>query len=156
MRLIKYIAIHCSAGFGSVAKIQAYWREKLGWRNPGYHYIIDLDGSIHNLLPIEQISNGVKGYNDVTVNIAYIGGVNPHDYSKAEDTRTPAQKAAILDVINLVLEDLKPHQPLNNIIIQGHRDFSPDQNGNGVIEPWERIKECPSYEAKEEYNWITA
>jgi N-acetylmuramoyl-L-alanine amidase len=28
----------------------------------------------------------------------------------------------------------------------GHRDLSPDLNGNGKVDPWERLKECPCYE----------
>ena len=35
--------------------------------------------------------------------------------------------------------------------IQGHRDFSPDKNHNGTIEPWEWIKDCPSFDAKMAY-----
>ena len=35
--------------------------------------------------------------------------------------------------------------------IRGHRDFSPDLNGNGTIEPNEWIKDCPSFDAREEY-----
>jgi len=45
----------------------------------------------------------------------------------------------------------------------GHRDFSNDKNKNGVIESWERNKECPSmdiigsqehylYSSKDRYN----
>ena len=36
-------------------------------------------------------------------------------------------------------------------VIQGHRDFSPDLNGNGRIEKSEWIKLCPCFDAKEEY-----
>ena len=36
-------------------------------------------------------------------------------------------------------------------IIQGHRDFSPDKNHNGIIEPSEFIKDCPSFDAKFAY-----
>ena len=32
---------------------------------------------------------------------------------------------------------------------QGHRDLSPDLNGNGEIEPEEWIKACPCFEVKE-------
>ena len=39
-------------------------------------------------------------------------------------------------------------------IIQGHRDFSPDLNKNGKIEPNEWIKMCPSFDAKNEYRDI--
>jgi len=31
----------------------------------------------------------------------------------------------------------------------GHRDLSPDLNGNGEIEPEEWIKACPCFEVKE-------
>ena len=34
----------------------------------------------------------------------------------------------------------------------GHRDLSPDLNGNGEIEPEEWIKACPCFEVKAEWN----
>ena len=34
--------------------------------------------------------------------------------------------------------------------VVGHRDLSPDVNGNGEVEPVEWTKECPSFEVKEE------
>jgi N-acetylmuramoyl-L-alanine amidase len=38
--------------------------------------------------------------------------------------------------------------------ISGHRDFSPDLNHNGIVEPSEWIKQCPCFDAKEEYKRI--
>ena len=35
--------------------------------------------------------------------------------------------------------------------VVGHRDLSPDLNGNGVIEKFERIKECPCFDAIPEF-----
>ncbi len=32
--------------------------------------------------------------------------------------------------------------------VKGHRDYSPDSNGNGTVEPWEWIKACPCFEVK--------
>ena len=32
----------------------------------------------------------------------------------------------------------------------GHRDLSPDKNYNGIVDPWERTKECPCFEVKAE------
>jgi N-acetylmuramoyl-L-alanine amidase len=32
----------------------------------------------------------------------------------------------------------------------GHRDLSPDLNGNGRIEPHEWMKECPCYSVNDE------
>ena len=34
----------------------------------------------------------------------------------------------------------------------GHRDLSPDRNGNGEIEPEEWIKTCPCFEVKDEFS----
>ena len=33
----------------------------------------------------------------------------------------------------------------------GHRDLSPDLNGNGEIEPEEWVKACPCFDAEEEW-----
>lgn len=152
---IKYIAIHCSSGFGNRASIEAFWQSK-GWKSPGYHRLIDVDGTIHKLLDFSKTSNGVLGFNEQTINICYIGGVDNIGTStkpiwKAKDTRTDAQKTAIKTCIKEAENWLQQNGNTNKIIIQGHRDFSPDLNKNGIIESWERIKECPSFDAKKEY-----
>jgi len=35
--------------------------------------------------------------------------------------------------------------------IKGHRDCSPDTNHNGKVDRWEWLKECPSFDAFNEY-----
>jgi len=32
--------------------------------------------------------------------------------------------------------------------VYGHRELSPDLNGNGIVEPNEWIKQCPCYDVK--------
>lgn len=149
---IKYIALHCSAGFGDIAAMQKFWRSQ-GWKTDGYHIVIDLNGVPHNLVPLDHDSNGVKGYNGQTINICYIGGVEVvkdakgNKTYKGKDTRTEAQKIAQDNAIVTVVEWLRANgNDCTDVMILGHRDFSPDQNGNGVIESWERIKECPSHD----------
>lgn len=167
MRFINYIVIHCSAGFGLIPAIERFWYKTLGWKNPGYHIIIYEDGTtwyvtkdgsysiiVDDWYP-QLITNGVKGYNSNSLHISYIGGVDKTNVNKALDTRTPEQKESILKSINISLNYIKAHQDISNIKILGHRDFSPDKNKNGTIEPWERIKECPSFNAIDEYRWIT-
>lgn len=154
MRFVKNIVIHCSAGYGTVESVKAFWKNKLGWKDVGYHFYIDEDGTVHQLATLDKVTNGVLGQNASSVHISYKGGVNRKDYSKAEDSRTEAQKCAIVNTINKVIAELKATQSTKDIKILGHRDFSPDSNGNGVIEKWERIKECPSYDAIPEYKSI--
>jgi len=159
MRMIKYIVIHCTAGYGDVSAIKRFWftpksKGGLGWKQVGYHYFIYTDGTVEQLAPIAEVTNGVSGHNSNSVHIAYQGGVDPNNVRKAVDTRTAEQKEAILKVIGEVYRELEKHLPVDDIKILGHRDFSPDKNGNGVIDSWERIKECPSFDAIPEYMWI--
>lgn len=132
MRTITHIVVHCTATpqTTTVASIQRYWREKLKWKSPGYHFLIEANGTVHNLHPITLPSNGVAGHNANSIHLSYIGGVNGQ---RAVDNRTEAQKTALLRI----LTDLKQQFP--NAIIQGHRDFP-------------RVaKACPSFDAKKEY-----
>ena len=143
MRAIKYIAVHCTAGSqkATVNDLLAEFKRK-GWKAPGYHYVITADGKIHQLLDTEKVSNGVKGYNSVSVNIAYTGGMD------GVDNRTDEQKKSLVALLKL----LRKRYP--DAVIQGHRDFSPDLNGNGKIEKSEWIKMCPGFDAKTEYKGI--
>ncbi len=148
MREIKYIAIHCTAGSQKqkLSDLIHYFRNVKKWKAPGYHYVVEADGHITQLLGEDRVSNGVKGFNSVTINIAWFGGIDGKGY--AVDNRTGAQKKALRQLVGMV----KGRYP--NAIVQGHRDFSPDQNGNGKVDVWERIKECPCFDAKKEYEDI--
>jgi N-acetylmuramoyl-L-alanine amidase len=137
-RQIKYIAVHCTASpqTATVAAIQRYWRDSLGWKNSGYHLLIEPNGTINRLMDFNGIANGVKGFNKETVHISYIGGVDKA--GKPLDNRTAAQKKAILECINEVIE----WSDNKCLIIQGHRDF-PNAK-----------KACPCFDAKAEYRGI--
>ena len=63
LRQIKRIFIHCTAGYGDIESIKRFWKHTLGWKSPGYHRIVDLDGEVHEIAPYEDITNGVKYYN---------------------------------------------------------------------------------------------
>lgn len=138
-RAIKFIAIHCTASQPNATPeaILRYWRNHLGWKNPGYHLLIDVKGVVHRLLPFDQVSNGVRGFNNHTINISYIGGITKE--GRPIDNRTAAQKKALLECINEAIE----WSENKNLIIQGHRDF-PNQN-----------KACPCFDAKAEYKHLT-
>jgi N-acetylmuramoyl-L-alanine amidase len=143
MRKIERIFIHCTAGSQkqTVADLRAEFKRK-GWTNPGYHYVISPDGTVTQLLDEQQVSNGVKGYNQTSINVAYIGGID--STGKAVDNRTDAQKTALRQIVSA----LKHRYPDAEVL--GHRDISPDKNHNGIVDPWERIKECPCFDVKTE------
>lgn len=144
MRKIERIFVHCTAGSQrqTVEDLKAEFKRK-GWGSPGYHAVIMPDGKIEMLLDYEKVSNGVKGYNSTAINVAYVGGIDAK--GKGVDNRTPEQKKSL----KTILSQLKKKYPDAEIL--GHRDISPDKNGNGIVDPWERIKECPCFDAKIEY-----
>lgn len=145
MRNIQYIAVHCTASHQSqtIEGLKQEFKRK-GWANPGYHYVISPDGKITQLLDEDKVSNGVKGFNSISINVAYIGGIDSN--GKPIDNRSAEQKKSLRILLKML------HKKYPNAIIQGHRDFSPDLNRNGKIEPFEYIKACPCFNAKEEYS----
>lgn len=134
MREIKYIVLHCTATqpFATVEAIQNYWKTPppngMGWKMPGYHYIISANGGVKQLAGEDQVTNGVAGYNAHSIHISYIGGIDKT--GKPEDTRTPQQIEAQIKL----LKTLRAKYP--KAIIQGHRDF-PNVH-----------KACPSFDVK--------
>lgn len=132
MRTITHIVLHCTATpqTTTIESIQRYWRTPKpngnGWKSPGYHHIIKADGTVVDLLSIDQVSNGVAGHNAHSIHISYIGGVDKK--GNALDNRTDAQKAAQI----MLLKKYKAMFP--GVVVCGHRDFP------GVK------KSCPSFD----------
>ncbi|MBA4304624.1 MAG: hypothetical protein C0424_10405 [Sphingobacteriaceae bacterium] len=141
MRTVNFITIHCTGGpqNQSLESIRAHWRS-LGWRNVGYHRLVAADGTVHELAPYSAITNGVAGHNSNNIHLSYIGGIDSRGH--VADTRTSAQRAALERLVYEV------HRLYPAAVIQGHRDFSPDKNRNGIIEPSEWTKACPSFSVK--------
>jgi hypothetical protein len=97
--------------------------------------------------------------------ICEIDGIkaNDYDFTKVSESEIfaldlsveQAQKDAILKEILLALNWLKDNgNDLQDVMIVGHYHFSDDRNKNGAIESWERIKECPSFDAYQEYKHL--
>lgn len=161
MRKITRIVLHTTSGWGnqSTQSIKDYWKNTLGWKQVGYHKLISLDGTIEDLAPLSAVTNGVQGYNHDSVHICYKGGLK--EITKEGkyiygDTRTKEQKEAFYQAIGDVINELKQYQEVDDIVICGHRDLSPDLNNNGKIEENEYVKSCPTFNAMDfdEYGWI--
>ncbi|WP_288242141.1 N-acetylmuramoyl-L-alanine amidase [uncultured Bacteroides sp.] len=146
MRTIDHIIIHCSAtregSSLSVEELEKIHRRR-GFRGIGYHYYIRRDGTVTNTRPLEVVGAHCKGNNAHSVGICYEGGLDVRGNPK--DTRTPEQRSAMHLLVAQLLKRFK-----NNVCICGHRDLSPDLNGDGVIEPEEWVKECPCFEVRKE------
>lgn len=128
MRPINKIIVHCSAtpegkDF-TVQQIRDCHILENGWDDIGYHFVIDRYGNIHPGRSVEKPGAHAKGHNADSIGICYIGGCAV-DGRTPKDTRTPAQRAALVDLIRR----LKLAFP--NARVYGHNRFA--------------AKACPSF-----------
>lgn len=147
---IHTIVIHCSATREtddiSAKDIDRMHRDR-GWSMIGYHRVIRLDGTIQPGRPLERRGAHVKGNNTNTVGVCLVGGLDVWGHPK--DTYTDQQWHALLFELTQLLNQLP-----NVKKICGHRDFSPDLNGDGLITPDEWVKQCPCFDVGEKLaNW---
>ena len=133
MRTIDKIIIHCSdtpeGRNVTVADIDA-WHRQRNFRCIGYHFVIYLDGSVHNGRPIQEIGAHCLGQNNHSIGICYVGG-RDKQMKAFKDTRTDAQKASLAQLIT----ELRKQFP--NAKVYGHKDFA--------------NKACPCFDAQSEY-----
>lgn len=153
MKTIDAIVIHCSATRAGqdvrAADIDKQHKER-GFKMIGYNYVIDLDGTVEVGRPLTMDGAhcdkpGFSGisYNKHSIGICYVGGLDKD--GNAADTRTDAQKKSLYELVWRLFEKY----PITEII--GHRDASPDLNGDGVISKNEWIKQCPCFDVKSEF-----
>ncbi len=137
MRKINKIIVHCTATQESkdvsVDEVRR-WHLKRGWRDIGYHFLIQRDGTVDEGRPIEQSGAHTKGHNWDSIGVAYVGGVEDEKKKGkwiAKDTRTSEQKESLL----LLLKTLKKMH--TDATIHGHNEFA--------------AKSCPCFDAYKEY-----
>lgn len=104
MRTIDEIIIHCTAtpeGREVTVEELRRWHIAKGWADVGYHYVIYLDGSVHEGRPVWQSGAHTSGHNAHSIGVCYVGGCDTA--MKPKDTRTERQKAELLKLIRELL-----------------------------------------------------
>ena len=132
MRDINKIILHCSAtpeGRDVSVNDIRQWHLDKGWSDIGYHYVVELDGTIKEGRPVERQGAHVRGLNKNSIGICYVGGCD--EDMKPKDTRTIAQK---ISLEYLITELMNAHI---NSTLHGHNEFS--------------SKACPSFDVQKEY-----
>jgi len=127
---IKNIVVHCTAtreGMDVDAATIRGWHLSQGWSDIGYHFIARLSGEFEIGRSESVPGSHVKGFNTGSIGVVYVGGLDAQGNPK--DTRTLEQKASMIRL----LTELTQAYP--GAVVKGHRDFSPDKNRNGIIEP---------------------
>ena len=127
------IIIHCSAtreGQDIKAKTIKQWHKDRGFDDIGYHYVIDLDGTIEKGRDEALVGAHCKGHNATSIGICYVGGCDKN--MKPKDTRTPEQKQSMLSLVRKLVNKYKI--PVTQI--WAHHDF-------------DKHKACPSFDVSE-------
>ena len=134
MRKINMIVIHCTATRVTrdfpVESLEACHKAR-GFRTIGYHYYITKDGVIYPCRSESEPGAHAKHYNAHSIGICYEGGLDAN--GNPADTRTPAQKQAMVKLLQSLCTDYPEAE------ILGHRDL-----------PWVK-KSCPCFDVK---NWL--
>lgn len=132
MRQIKYLIIHCSAtkeGLDYRAKDIDRWHRQQGYACIGYHFVVDLDGTIEKGRDVTAVGAHCLGHNAESLGICYIGGLDGN--GKPKDTRTEAQKESMAELVRALKLQFKGSEA------RSHKDFA--------------NKACPCFDATAEY-----
>lgn len=143
-RKTQYIVVHCSATRPS-ADIGAdeidQWHRKRGFDEIGYHCVIRRDGEIEFGRHFDQQGAHVKGHNFRSVSVCVVGGVD--DDGNAENNFTEDQFESLWIVLLMLWRAYPDAETV------GHRDLSPDLDGDGIVEEHEWLKQCPCFSVAE-------
>lgn len=136
MRPLKRIILHCTAtpegkNF-DVDTIRRWHVKDRGWKDIGYHYVIYIDGSVHEGRPVEQTGAHTSGHNADSIGIVYVGGCDAK--MKAKDTLNEAQETAMVNLIKSLRE------LYGEMSLHGHNEFA--------------AKACPSFKVKDKFGWL--
>lgn len=129
----KYIVVHSSATRPSMQDIGVDtirgWHRARGFKDVGYHFIIKRDGAIEQGRELYEIGAHVKGFNDKSVGICMVGGVEDKNPKVAENNFTVFQWASLLELLAKLTKEFPDAQ------VVGHKDLA--------------ATECPSFNVKE-------
>ena len=135
------IILHCSAtkeGKDYKAADIKKWHLQQKWEDIGYHFVLDLDGTIETGRDERMIGAHTSGQNSDSIGICYVGGCDNN--MKPKDTRTKEQKQSMYSLVYKLLTKYK----LNLSNVYCHNQFA--------------NKACPSFSIgtfKQEYlDWL--
>lgn len=139
--------VHCSASpNGRVVtpadidrwhKLRGFKRDRtlIGYNAPsllhiGYHYVIEALGPVTACRGEREPGAHVAGFNRDSIGICMVG----------TDAFSQAQWDSLKGLVNGL------QSRLGKIPVCGHRDLSPDQDRDGIVEPHEWLKTCPGFD----------
>lgn len=145
----KKVVWHCSASRPQSdigAKEIREWHRGRGFYDIGYALVIRRDGTIEAGRHLDDIGAHVAGHNSDSVGICMVGGLDAEGRSFAN--RPDLFTAAQWESARVVYELMRRMYPY--AVHYGHRDLSPDKDGDGQVEQHEWLKTCPGWNVNTE------
>ena len=118
----------------------------------GYHFVIACNGAVFTGRSLQEVGAHAQGFNASSIGICLTG----------TDQYTTPQWVALAALLNspqikglgvpLQAAQRRPHPrlPMGRPVVAngvcGHRDLSPDKDGDGLVEPFEYLKTCPGFD----------
>ena len=116
------IILHCAAtreGQNYKASDIKRWHLERQFEDIGYHYVIDLDGTVEKGRDERMVGAHTTGKNNISVGICYVGGCDKNN--KPKDTRTLLQKESMFKLVDqmmwkygLTINDVHCHNEFAN------------------------------------------
>ena len=140
MRPINEVIVHCAATrpnwmagrplADKVAEIRRWHTRDRGWRDIGYHWIIDRDGSVAPGRPESQIGAHVAGRNARTIGVCLLGGFGSRERDRFEQHFTPEQDRALRQL----LREIQARHRITRI--SGHHEYAAKACPGFEVRPW--------------------
>jgi len=128
IKTVDTIFVHCAATrpewyegrtlTDKVAEIRRWHVEGNKWRDIGYHWIIDRDGSIAKGRDESEVGAHVAGRNTGSLGICLIGGFGSNEKDPFEKNFTPAQDKAL----RALIEEIQGRAAIKHI--RGHNEVA--------------------------------
>lgn len=82
-----------------VAEVRRWHISDRGWKDIGYHFLIDRNGTVALGRPIDQVGAHTQGHNTGTIGVSLFGGFGSAATDKFSDNFTQEQDKALRGVI---------------------------------------------------------
>jgi len=101
-----------------VTEVRKWHMQDRGWKDIGYHFLIDRDGTLAEGRPLEQVGAHTQGHNTGTVGVSLFGGYEATATDKFFDNFTQEQDKFLRALI------AKLCNTYNITKVSGHNEYA--------------------------------
>ena len=140
MRLINEIIVHCTATRPEwmwdrptrekVEEVRRWHMQDRGWKDIGYHFLIDRDGTLAEGRPLDQVGAHTQGHNTGTIGVSLFGGFGSSATDKFSENFTPEQDKALRALIKHLSSMYKITK------VSGHNEYAAKACPGFAVTKW--------------------